>query len=137
MPWTPLPAAAQPQCAAESPPAGRHDDGTCGTLGGFPANPLEVATRDDAASHCQAGRFDLSPFLLLGLFAAADALGAASTSWLFGTGLQRRDLEAPTSACRRNWRRRSERALPALPADIGLETGRSQHIGNFGLAGWR
>lgn len=28
-----------------------------------------------------------------------------------------------------------ERALPELPADIGLELGCSQHIGNFGLVG--
>ncbi|RZA21588.1 MAG: AraC family transcriptional regulator, partial [Lysobacteraceae bacterium] len=28
-----------------------------------------------------------------------------------------------------------ERALPDLPADVGLELGRHQHIGNFGLVG--
>lgn len=78
----------------------------------------------------------LSPFLLLGLFAAADALGTASTSWLSGTGLQRRDLEAPDVRLPTELAAAIiERALPALPADIGLELGRSQHIGNFGLVG--
>ena len=78
----------------------------------------------------------IAPSMLLCLFAAADARGAASASWLSGTGLQRRDLEAPDLRLPTALAAAIiERALPDLPADIGLELGRSQHIGNFGLVG--
>ncbi len=74
--------------------------------------------------------------MLLGLFAIADAHGVPSAKWLSGTGLARSDLEAadlrlPVEAAAAI----IERALPDLPTDVGLELGRSQHIGNFGLVG--
>ena len=74
--------------------------------------------------------------MLLELFAAADARGVPTAAWLSGTRLTRRDLDAadlrlPVEVVAAI----VERALPELPADIGLELGRSQHIGNFGLVG--
>ena len=74
--------------------------------------------------------------MLLELFAAADARGVPTAAWLSGTRLTRRDLDAadlrlPVEMVAAI----VERALPELPADIGLELGRSQHIGNFGLVG--
>jgi AraC-like DNA-binding protein len=78
----------------------------------------------------------IAPFMLLGLFAIADAHGVASTAWLSGSGLQRRDLETPELRLPIALAAAAiERALPDLPADVGLELGRSQHIGNFGLVG--
>ena len=77
-----------------------------------------------------------APSMLLELFAAADARGVPTAAWLSGTRLTRRDLDAadlrlPVEVVAAI----VERALPELPADIGLELGRSQHIGNFGLVG--
>ena len=77
-----------------------------------------------------------APSMLLELFAAADARGVATAAWLSGTRLTRHDLDAadlrlPVDVVAAI----VERALPDLPADIGLELGRSQHIGNFGLVG--
>jgi len=74
--------------------------------------------------------------MLLGLFAAAEAAGTSTAAWLSGTGLARRDLDAadlrlPVEQVASV----IERALPHLPAGIGLELGSSQHIGNFGLVG--
>jgi AraC-like DNA-binding protein len=76
------------------------------------------------------------PSMLLGLFAAAEATGKPTAAWLSRTGFERRDLDAadlrlPVELAVSI----IERALPDLPADIGLELGRSQHIGNFGLVG--
>ncbi|MFT3898286.1 MAG: AraC family transcriptional regulator [Thermomonas sp.] len=78
----------------------------------------------------------LVPSLLLGLFAAADAVGAPTSAWLSGTGLARRDLEAADARVPVDLAATIvERALPSLPADVGLQLGRHQHIGNFGLVG--
>ena len=78
----------------------------------------------------------VAPLMLLGLFAAADARGVPAGKWLSGTGLARGDLEAADLRLPVEMAAAIiERVLPELPADIGLELGRNQHIGNFGLVG--
>ncbi len=74
--------------------------------------------------------------MLLGLFAIAEARGAASAAWLSGTGLDRKALDEDNLRLPAELAAAIiERALPDLPADVGLELGQSQHIGNFGLVG--
>ena len=74
--------------------------------------------------------------ILQGLCAAADARAIQVVPWLADTGLTRQDVEAsdlrvPVALAASI----IERALRDLPADIGLELGSRQHIGNFGLVG--
>lgn len=78
----------------------------------------------------------MSPNLLWGLLETADRLGAPSDDWFAGTGLSRAQVsdpgvrlpDRPTAVV-------VERALKVLPPTIGLDLGRDQHVGNFGLLG--
>ena len=74
--------------------------------------------------------------MLLGLFALAEARGAKPNAWLAGSGLDRGALEAAEARIPSGLAASIiERALPDLPPDAGLQVGRGQHIGNFGLVG--
>lgn len=78
----------------------------------------------------------MSPNLIWGLLRAADERGLASDGWLAGLGLDRQQLANP--AIRVSSRQTAvviERALPSLPACIGLDLGEHQNIGNFALLG--
>ncbi|ALN56274.1 transcriptional regulator, AraC family [Lysobacter enzymogenes] len=78
----------------------------------------------------------MSPNLLWGLLETADRIGAPSDDWFAGTGLSRAQVsdpgvrlpDRPTAVV-------IERALKVLPPSIGLDIGRTQHVGNFGLLG--
>jgi AraC-like DNA-binding protein len=78
----------------------------------------------------------MSPNLLWGLLETADRIGAPSDDWFAGTGLSRAQVsdpgvrlpDRPTAVV-------VERALKVLPPTIGLDLGRDQHVGNFGLLG--
>ena len=78
----------------------------------------------------------IAPGMLLGLFAIADRQGTSPAPWLAGSGLTRASLEAGDVRIPCDLAAGIiERALPDLPPDVGLQVGRSQHIGNFGLVG--
>ena len=78
----------------------------------------------------------MSPNLLWGLLQTADRIGAPSDDWFAGTGLSRAQVsdpgvrlpDRPTAIV-------IERALKVLPPSIGLDVGRVQHVGSFGLLG--
>lgn len=78
----------------------------------------------------------MSPNLLWGLLETADRIGAPSDDWFAGTGLSRAQVRDPgVRLPNRPTAIVIDRALRVLPATIGLDIGRSQHVGNFGLLG--
>lgn len=80
---------------------------------------------------------DTATNILAGLCLMADEAGIASEPWFAGLALTRTQVDDPT--VRVSYRQAScivEAALRALPqADIGLQLGCHQNIGNFGLLG--
>lgn len=93
-----------------------------------PFDPDNLSVKGDIAL--------MSPNLLWGLLQTADRIGAPSDDWFAGTGLSRAQVsdpgvrlpDRPTAVV-------IERALKVLPPSIGLDIGRDQHVGNFGLLG--
>ncbi len=78
----------------------------------------------------------MSPNLLWGLLETADRLGVPSDDWFAGTGLSRVQVSDPgVRLPNRPTAVVIERALKVLPPTIGLDVGRHQHVGNFGLLG--
>lgn len=93
-----------------------------------PSDPDNLNVKADVAL--------MSPNVLRGLIEIADRIGAPSDDWFVGTGLDRAQISDPSVRLPdRPTAVVIERALKVLPPTVGLDLGRVQHVGNFGLLG--